>query len=208
MVAAVFSMQGLGQLVAAIVALITTVAFKESFIGAVNESKCGYECRLAADRAWRIIIGVGAVPACIALYYRITIPETPRYTFDIEHDVEKADADIKAYVASKSKGSFDVVHQVRTKRIAGRNLNVPRASWSDLVAFFRIWANFKMLLGTTLSWFFLVCLRVYLIIDSTNICPRISHSMVLALTTPWFFRLSAMAQVIRFTKNFTTRQWE
>ncbi|KAL2681029.1 hypothetical protein Neosp_008632 [[Neocosmospora] mangrovei] len=155
MVAAVFSMQGLGQLVAAIVALITTVAFKESFIGAANESKCGYECRLAADRAWRIIIGVGAVPACIALYYRITIPETPRYTFDIEHDVEKADADIKAYVTSKSKGSFDVVHQVRTKRIAGRNLNVPRASWSDLVAFFRIWANFKMLLGTTLSWFFL-----------------------------------------------------
>lgn len=155
MVAAVFSMQGLGQLVAAIVALITTVAFKESFIGAANESKCGYECRLAADRAWRIIIGVGAVPACIALYYRITIPETPRYTFDIEHDVEKADADIKAYVASKSKGSFDVVHQVRTKRIAGRSLNVPRASWSDLVAFFRIWANFKMLLGTTLSWFFL-----------------------------------------------------
>ncbi|KAF4986461.1 hypothetical protein FDECE_15948 [Fusarium decemcellulare] len=155
MVAAVFSMQGLGQLVAAIVALITTVAFKDAFLSAADESRCGYECRLAADRAWRIIVGVGAIPACVALYYRITIPETPRYTFDIEHDVEKADADIKAYVASRSKGSFDVVHQVRTKRIAGRNLNVPRASWSDLVSFFRQWANFKMLLGTTLSWFFL-----------------------------------------------------
>ncbi|KAF4997890.1 hypothetical protein FGRMN_3529 [Fusarium graminum] len=155
MVAAVFSMQGLGQLAAAIVALITTVAFKEAFIGAADESQCGYECRLAADRAWRIIVGVGAIPACFALYYRITIPETPRYTFDIEHDIEKADADIKAYVASKSKGSFDVVHQVRTKRMAGRNLNVPRASWSDLISFFRQWTNFKMLLGTTLSWFFL-----------------------------------------------------
>ncbi|KAF4979738.1 hypothetical protein FZEAL_4095 [Fusarium zealandicum] len=155
MVAAVFSMQGLGQLVAAIVALITTVAFKDAFISAADEGECGDECRLAADRAWRIIIGVGAVPACIALYYRITIPETPRYTFDIELDVEKADADIKAYVSSKSKGSFDVVHQVRSKRIAGRNLNVPRASWSDLMSFFRQWANLKMLLGTTLSWFFL-----------------------------------------------------
>ncbi|EXA38498.1 MFS transporter, PHS family, inorganic phosphate transporter [Fusarium oxysporum f. sp. raphani 54005] len=155
MVAAVFSMQGLGQLAAAIVALITTVAFKDAFIGAADESQCGFECRLAADRAWRIIVGVGAIPACAALYYRITIPETPRYTFDVEHDVEKADADIKAYVASKSKGSFDVVHQVRSKRVAGRSLDVPRASWSDLISFFRQWANFKMLLGTTLSWFFL-----------------------------------------------------
>ena len=156
MVAAVFSMQGLGQVAAAIVALITTVAFKDAFVGAVDESQCGFECRLAADRAWRIIVGVGAIPACAALYYRITIPETPRYTFDVEHDVEKADADIKAYVASKSKGSFDVVHQVRSKRQSGRGLNVPRASWSDLLAFFRQWTNFKMLLGTTLSWFFLV----------------------------------------------------
>jgi PHS family inorganic phosphate transporter-like MFS transporter len=155
MVAAVFSMQGLGQLAAAIVALITTVAFKNAFVGVANESECGFECRLAADRAWRIIVGVGAIPACAALYYRITIPETPRYTFDVELDVEKADADIKAYVASKSKGSFDVVHQVRSKRPSTRGLNVPRASWSDLIAFFRQWTNLKMLLGTTLSWFFL-----------------------------------------------------
>ncbi|KAF5020525.1 hypothetical protein F66182_7457 [Fusarium sp. NRRL 66182] len=155
MVAAVFSMQGLGQLAAAIVALITTVAFKDAFMGAADESQCGYDCRLAADRAWRIIVGVGAIPACVALYYRITIPETPRYTFDVEHDVEKGDADIKAYVTSKSKGSFDIVHQVRTKHVAGRSLNVPRASWPDLVSFFRQWANLKMLLGTTLSWFFL-----------------------------------------------------
>jgi PHS family inorganic phosphate transporter-like MFS transporter len=169
MVAAVFSMQGLGQVAAAIVALITTVAFKDAFVGAVDESQCGFECRLAADRAWRIIVGVGAIPACAALYYRITIPETPRYTFDVELDVEKADADIKAYVASKSKGSFDVVHQVRPKRPSARGLNVPRASWSDLIAFFRQWANFKMLLGTTLSWFFLVGLDNRLVIALANL---------------------------------------
>lgn len=155
MVAAVFSMQGLGQLLAAIVALITTVASKEAYSGAADESKCDITCRLAADRAWRIIIGIGAVPACLALYYRITIPETPRYTFDIEHDVEKADADIKAYVASKSKGEFDVVQQARMK-MTGPTLNVPQASWPDLVSFFKQWKNMKMLVGTTMSWFFLV----------------------------------------------------
>ncbi|KAI5459755.1 major facilitator superfamily domain-containing protein [Mariannaea sp. PMI_226] len=155
MIAAVFSMQGLGQVVAAVVALITTVAFKNSYINVSSEGQCGIECRQAADKAWRIIIGVGAIPACLALYYRITIPETPRYTFDVEKDVEKADADIRAYVSSNSQKTADVSQRERTRRNTGMALNVPRASWSDLVAFFRQWPNFKMLLGTTLSWFFL-----------------------------------------------------
>jgi PHS family inorganic phosphate transporter-like MFS transporter len=157
MVAAVFSGQGLGQLVAALVALITTVAFKDSFIGVVNPSQCHTECQLAADRAWRIIVGVGAIPACIALYYRLTIPETPRYTFDVAHDIEKADADIKGYMESKSGGEVDAETQARMKKIAGPSLNVPRASWADITSYFGRWKNLKVLLGTTLSWFFLVC---------------------------------------------------
>ena len=156
MIAAVFSMQGLGQLTAALVALITTVAFKDSFINITNESQCDEACRIAADRAWRIIVGVGAVPACLALYYRVTIPETPRFTFDVDHDIEKADADIKAYMSSKAKGEFDRVQQIRLKKLAGPSLNIPNASWSDVGSFFGKWRNTKMLIGTTMSWFFLV----------------------------------------------------
>lgn len=74
--AGVFSMQGVGQLLAAVVALIVTVAFKSSFAGISQLSECDYSCQIAADRCWRIIVGVGAVPACFALYYRLTIPET------------------------------------------------------------------------------------------------------------------------------------
>lgn len=74
--AAVFSMQGLGQLLSGIVALIVTVAFKGSFVNIASVSDCDYACQVAADRCWRIIVGVGAIPACFALYYRITIPET------------------------------------------------------------------------------------------------------------------------------------
>ncbi|KAF7564112.1 hypothetical protein G7046_g49 [Stylonectria norvegica] len=175
MVAAVFSMQGFGQLVAAVVALITTIGFKESFRGISDESMCDYECRLAADKAWRIIVGVGAIPACLALYYRITIPETPRYTFDIEHDIEKADADIKAYVSSRSKGQIDVVEQARTKRIAGPSLNVPRASWADLVSFFGKWSNLKMLIGTTMSWFFLDLAFYGLGLNSTIVLQAVGY---------------------------------
>ena len=156
MMAAVFSMQGVGQLLCAIVALIVTAAFKSEFIGITDVSKCDYACQVAADRSWRIIVGFGAVPACFALYYRITIPETPRYTFDVAHDVEKADADIKAYMASQAEGEVDPVQQARMLKVASPSLTVPKASWPDIFAYFGQWKNARVLLGTTTSWFFLV----------------------------------------------------
>ncbi|KAK6853275.1 hypothetical protein PG995_010087 [Apiospora arundinis] len=155
MMSAVFSMQGIGQLVAALVALIVTVSFKEAYHGAANVGACDVVCQTAADRSWRLIVGVGALPACFALYYRITIPETPRYTFEVARDVEKADADIKAYMASKAEGEVDEVKQARMKKVASPALNIPSASWPDLFSYFGQWKNAKMLVGTTMSWFFL-----------------------------------------------------
>jgi PHS family inorganic phosphate transporter-like MFS transporter len=156
MMAAVFSMQGIGQLFAAVVALIVTASFGDIFKNAPNSNLCNHACQTAADRCWRIIIGVGAVPAVFALYYRITIPETPRYTFEVAKDVEKAAADIKAYMASQSEGEVDEVQQARMKKFASPALNIPSASWSDAYDYFSQWRNAKVLIGTALSWFFLV----------------------------------------------------
>ncbi|KAG0646810.1 Repressible high-affinity phosphate permease [Hyphodiscus hymeniophilus] len=156
MMAAVFSMQGAGQFACAIVALITTVAFKNSFLNTTSDwASCHEDCQLAGDRAWRIIVGFGAVPAVFALYYRITIPETPRYTFDIEHDIEKADADIKAYCNNQKEGIVDPVIQQKIKQNLGSKLSVPPASWQDAVAYFSQWKNFKVIFATCASWFFL-----------------------------------------------------
>ncbi|KAL6866879.1 major facilitator superfamily domain-containing protein [Trichoderma novae-zelandiae] len=155
MMAAVFSMQGLGQLLAAIVALVTTVAFKSHYINISAEGACDLACREAADRSWRIIVGFGAVPACLALYYRITIPETPRYTFDIQNDIEKADADIRAYVSSKSKSDYSIKRARSGTLTTEQSLDLPAASWPDVISYFGTWRNFKVLLGTTMSWFFL-----------------------------------------------------
>lgn len=175
--ASVFSMQGFGQLLAAIVALVVTVAFKESFIGITDVSDCDLGCQIAADRCWRIIVGVGALPAVFALYYRITIPETPRYTFDVVHDVEKADSDINSFL-SKSKGELDIVRQARLLKVAGPSLATPAASWRDLGSYFGRWKNMKVLLGTTLSWLFLVsyCAHRHSRSALTNSYLRISHS--------------------------------
>jgi len=154
--AAVFSMQGAGQFAAALVALITTVAFKKSFLNTNGEwSSCHADCQLAGDRAWRIIVGFGGVPAVFALYYRITIPETPRYTFDIGRDIEKAQADITAYMNNQKEGVVDPISQQKTKAKMGKKLEAPKASWPDVFSYFSQWKNFKVIFSTTASWFFL-----------------------------------------------------
>ncbi|KAJ2892342.1 uncharacterized protein MKZ38_009951 [Zalerion maritima] len=176
MIAAVFSMQGIGQLFAAIAALIVTVGFKDSFISIADSDSCDEACQLAADHSWRIIVGVGAVPAVFALYYRVSIPETPRFTFDVSNDVEKADADIRAYIESKSEGKVDKVKQARSKMLASPSLKVPKASWNDFAQYFGQWKNAKVLIGTTLSWFFLDLAFFGLGINTTIVLQAIGYS--------------------------------
>jgi PHS family inorganic phosphate transporter-like MFS transporter len=135
MMGSVFAMQGIGQFAAGIMSLIVTSGFKQSLLTADAVNECSGVCGIAVDKMWRVIIGFGAVPGCIALYYRLTIPETPRYTFDVSRDVVKADSDVKAYLSSR--------------------MEIPKASWSDFCTHYGQWKYGKVLLGTAGSWFFL-----------------------------------------------------
>ena len=155
MMAAVFAMQGIGQFAAAMIALITVAGFKGSLSTATSVSECDGVCGLAVDKMWRVIIGFGAVPGLVALYYRLTIPETPRYTFDVARDVVKAGSDIKAYLSDKPEGLPDEITRVNTLRESAPMLDIPKASWSDFFQHYRQWKHGKVLLGTAGSWFFL-----------------------------------------------------
>lgn len=155
MMGAVFAQQGLGQFGAGIVALIVTVGFKESLLTAKNVGACDGVCNLAVDKMWRVIIGMGAVPGCIALYFRLTIPETPRYTFDVSRDVVKGGSDIKAYLAGKPEGVPDELTRVSTMRDAAPQLEIPKPSWRDFGKHIGKWKYGKVLLGTAGSWFLL-----------------------------------------------------
>ncbi|KAB8278264.1 phosphate permease [Aspergillus minisclerotigenes] len=140
---------------AAIVALIVTVGFKGSIESAASVAKCSGVCQLAVDKMWRVVIGFGAVPACLALYYRLTIPETPRYTFDVARDIEKAGADVRAYIEGKHEGHPNEVRRVAVLQDESVVLVTPKAGWSDFWSHFLKWKNGKVLLGTAGSWFFL-----------------------------------------------------
>ncbi|KAE8553844.1 acid phosphatase pho5 [Talaromyces marneffei ATCC 18224] len=155
MMGSVFAMQGIGQLAGAIIALIVTAGFKESLQTASTVAKCTGVCNLAVDKMWRVVIGFGAVPAVIALYYRLTIPETPRYTFDINRDVLQASQDISAYLEGASEGHPDQVERAAALQKDSERLAAPQATFSDFLAYYGQWKNGKTLLGTAGSWFFL-----------------------------------------------------
>lgn len=149
----VFAMQGIGQFTAAMIALIVTSGFKQSLLSAPTAARCDGVCNVAVDKMWRIIIGFGAVPGCIALYYRLTIPETPRYTFDVARDVEKAGEDTKAYIQGRPEGHPDEIRRVTTFQDSAGRLETPKASWTDFFRHYSQWKHGKVLLGTAGSWF-------------------------------------------------------
>lgn len=74
---AVFAQQGIGQLTGAFVMLFLTLGFKQALSQSPGIGQCDEWCTVAVDKMWRALVGFGAVPATIALYYRLTIPETP-----------------------------------------------------------------------------------------------------------------------------------
>jgi MFS transporter, PHS family, inorganic phosphate transporter len=140
-------MQGLGQLCAAFIMLFITLGFKSSLETSPTVGQCTDGCAEAVDKMWRILIGFGAVPGCVALYYRLTIPETPRYTFDISRDVEKAHDDVQAYISGKREGMPDELARVTAMKAASEQMTVEKASWSDFFRHYSKWKNGSLLAG-------------------------------------------------------------
>ncbi|CAK5268566.1 unnamed protein product [Mycena citricolor] len=140
MMTAVFANQGWGNFAAALVAFIVTAAYKDKIL---NDPAINHVPHV--DYMWRILIGLGCVPGVIALYFRLTIPETPRFTMDIERNVMQASDDIENVLTS---GTFNRDPDAIVQRV-----EMPRASWADFRAYFGKWENGKILLGTSYSWF-------------------------------------------------------
>ncbi|KAK8030721.1 hypothetical protein PG990_000455 [Apiospora arundinis] len=163
MMNAVFAMQGIGQLSAALLLLVVTAGFKDSLIGSEKPSNCSgsYACTAAVDKMWRIMIGFGAVPGCVALYFRLTMPETPRYTFVVAaRDAPKMAEDPEACRRGKWAEGLEADEAGRIPTMVPVPVaepEVPKASWSDFGQHYSKWKNLKVLLGTALSWF---CINV------------------------------------------------
>lgn len=150
--AAVFANQGFGQFTAALVSFIATVGFRNS----LRVNSCGTDCKSALDKAWRIIYGFGAVPAICALYFRLTIPETIRYTLDIARNERMAAADAVKYISGKyGSAKPGELGNIQDNQIVVdiKNDGPPSANFRDFCRYFGKWKNAKVLFGTAASWF-------------------------------------------------------
>jgi len=152
MMAAMFSAQGLGAFFAALVSYSCAVGFRNDIQG----SNCDETCQLALDKAWRIVYGMGILPAVGALFFRLTIPETIRYTLDVARNEPIAARDARQFIKTN-----DTTHFGQSLDLPGGFQAPPRPSFRDFRRYFGLWKNGKVLLGTAGSWFLLDIAFVY-----------------------------------------------
>src|SRR5580700_6502346 len=111
MLTLVFFCQPLRQLAATIVALIAAARQRDGLPSDATVTNCVGVCMETMDSIWRWVFAVGIIPAFVALWFRLTIIESPRYTADVGRDSRKAMAELSHYqgqVAGSASGSATV----------------------------------------------------------------------------------------------------
>jgi MFS transporter, PHS family, inorganic phosphate transporter len=66
------------------------------------------------DVAWRVLLGLGALPAAAVIYLRCRMPESPRYQVQVQGRAEQAATRISAFTAGQvsGNGSAAVQHEL------------------------------------------------------------------------------------------------
>ncbi|KAA8623164.1 inorganic phosphate transporter 1-4 Pi cotransporter [Pyrenophora tritici-repentis] len=111
----VFFAQPIGQLLANVLSFAAVEAYKPWI--EKNAQTCqlnDLECFRAIDRLWRLVVGIGIVPAVIALAFRFTIPESPRYKLDILQNTKSTVEDTAHYFGApeldSEHGEAEILH--------------------------------------------------------------------------------------------------
>ncbi|KAK9760958.1 hypothetical protein K7432_014514 [Basidiobolus ranarum] len=153
MIAAVFASQGTGILVGALFTVMALAIFQSSIRADQNN----------LDYVWRLMLGFGCVPALFTVYFRLTMPESPRYTLEVNGDVEQATKDMMGILGEHEKERIESQHKIAKVQ-------------SSFTEYFGQWKNLKILLGTSLSWFFLDIAFYGLSLNQSYILQAIGYS--------------------------------
>lgn len=146
MLAAVFSMQSVSRLLAFAINLGT---IRDSNLASLTTGSD--ESKLVVDRAWRLTIGLGVIPAAIAVILRLTIPETPRYYADIMKDLRKAvKSAFKIYGRNKKMTDSNSVNSGPSRQDSDdQNDQWFQGAWNYLTGPKKAWRN---LVGISVLW--------------------------------------------------------
>ncbi|MHB8439712.1 MAG: MFS transporter [Acidimicrobiales bacterium] len=171
MVGLVFSMQALGLIVGPLVGLILLAS-------GINH-----------DLAWRLMLGLGAVPAAAVVYLRAKMPESPRFQARVQGNVERAAKELAQFSGGVVQATTTAADQVR------------RMSLREFLSNRRM---LTLLLGTAGSWF----LFDYAYYGNTlslpailkDVAPHASLITKLAWTLGIFMVFALPGYLLAFTK--------
>lgn len=144
-IAAVFAMQGFGNLTGGIVALIVSAAFKAAFPAPPYEKDASASLVPQADFVWRIILMFGAIPATLTYYWRMKMPETARYTALVAQNAKQAATDMSKVLQVEIQEDQEKVEEIVQKR----------SNQYGLFSKEFLKRHGLHLLGTTTTWFLL-----------------------------------------------------
>lgn len=142
LISSVFAMQGVGIVLAASVSTILLLCFKDK----INENPVYY-----LDIVWRLCIVIGCIPGIFALYARLTIPESPRYSNDVDNDFVKASKDTNTFYNIQEHHD-DINDTPDTFRNQGLNSKYKDVTF---IQHFSKFENFKGLFTMSFCWFVL-----------------------------------------------------
>ena len=90
-------MQPIGALLANVVAVGVVLYLRRDIDPTIMFTECTGQCARSVDLMWRWIVGIGAIPPFFAILLRWWIPESPRYTLEVEMNPTQAAKDVKIY---------------------------------------------------------------------------------------------------------------
>ncbi|KAJ3066968.1 hypothetical protein HDU98_009786 [Podochytrium sp. JEL0797] len=143
MLSAVFAMQGIGIMVGGIVYVATLAGLKQRI----------QDDYTVLDTVWRIALGFGILPAVGAIYFRLTIPETPRFTVDVIGNRAQAEADVVKVMEMNTNATNVVSKWENGTTSAAVTVPEKQNSWAEFALYFGQWKNMKTLVGTAYCWF-------------------------------------------------------
>ena len=116
LIALVFSNQALGSIAAAVVGIVSALL-------------------LPPDIAWRVMAGIGAIPAATVIYLRRKVPETPRYSLLAKGNIQEAQ---------------------KAAQILGTKIDTSKPVVSKRISIGEFFAKYGfILIGTAGTWFIL-----------------------------------------------------
>jgi hypothetical protein len=73
------------------------------------------------DRAWRVMLALGAVPAAAVIYLRCRMPESPRYQIQVQGKAEQAASRMSQFTGGQVSGVRRAARCRQPRRAAARD---------------------------------------------------------------------------------------